>query len=80
MDEKTQIRKCLCYHIQSKHDSFILNVYWNVNLLNSPDFDELVEEYILENYGDLQNWLYDWIDMTDELCCGYGWGRDGYWA
>lgn len=32
--------------------AFLVDVWWSINLPNNPSFDEILEEYVLENHGD----------------------------
>lgn len=33
---------------------FLVDVWWSVNLPNNPSFDEVLEEFVKDRYGDVE--------------------------
>ncbi len=46
------------------HDPFQLRVINSVNLPNNPEFDDLIEEWLVNNYGNLDGWKYYCLSLT----------------
>ncbi|MFD1884020.1 DUF3850 domain-containing protein [Paenibacillus wenxiniae] len=55
-----------------EHDPFQLRVINSVNLPNNPDFESLIEVWIIDNYGNLDGWEYYCLSRTKMRTIGAG--------
>lgn len=54
---------CEYFIIMPDEDTFILKIHENINRPNNPDNDEIIQEYMLNNYG--TSTLYEVIDKDN---------------
>ncbi|MFY0516509.1 hypothetical protein ACOMCU_01570 [Lysinibacillus sp. UGB7] len=54
MTEKGAELKKYLVNLEEGEKVFIVDVWWSINLPNNPSFDEVLEEWMSENFGDKQ--------------------------
>ncbi|CAJ1315942.1 hypothetical protein [Paenibacillus nuruki] len=56
--------------IHPEREGILLQVWNDVNLPNNPDTDQLVDEFLIENYGGSSKWDYHRISDMDLMFAG----------
>lgn len=52
-------KRCLV-RIEGIEDAVLVDVYWSINLPNNPSFDDILKDWLHENFG-YKTYDYDWL-------------------
>lgn len=55
--KEVELKKYLV-NLEEGEKVFIVEVWWSINLPNNPSIDEVLEEWMSENFGDKQYEYY----------------------
>lgn len=68
MTQRQNVELFLLTH--PERDGFLLQVWNDVNLPNNPDTDQLVDDFLIDNYGGTSGWDYYRISDMDLMFAG----------
>lgn len=56
-------RKTYLVDVRSEDEAFIVDVLWSINLPNNPSYDDLIAEWVLDNFGETPYEYYSLADL-----------------